>query len=194
MNVTIVALAIGGSQPGIEPMLERFGAGLSEAGAEMATSVIERSTEETRIAALVAQAKASAGVVLVAGEQTGETASSLDRLHDVAVRVTPDWELIGVFGQAVGASLAALPPTDPQARQVIHALNARLYDWGAVIVSPGFGQRSVAPWYDNRPGDLEPDGTLSSGAAGALESHARRLARVAALLHGKIGPLTGELR
>jgi len=192
MRSTILAVVIGGWQPGVENVLERFSAGLSEGGAEMVTWVVQASTDDARMAELVALAKASAGIVLAAGEPNEAVAAALDELHDVAVRATPGWELVGVFGQAVGTSLAALPANDPRARQVIRRLNARLYDWGAVIVPPGFGVSAVTPWYDNRPGALRPDGALTHGGSGSLERHGRRLARVAALLHAEPRALTPE--
>lgn len=192
MSSTILTLVVGGPQPGVEPMLERFGAGLSEGGAEMVTSVVDLSSEDAQITELVARGRASAGIVLAAGEPTEAMAEALDKLHYVATRTTPGWELIGVFGQAVGTSLAALSATDRRARHVVQALNARLYDWGAVIVPPGFGQWPVTPWYDNRAGALTPDGAVTPGGAESLERHGRRLARVAALLRSDVAALTVE--
>lgn len=58
MLSTILAVVIGGWQPGVDGMLERFSAGVSEGGAEMVTWVVQASTDHAGVAELVALAKA----------------------------------------------------------------------------------------------------------------------------------------
>jgi hypothetical protein len=107
--------------------------------------------------------------------------SNLRRLHDVALQLQSDADLVGAFGHALATTLVAAP-ADDTARATVHEMNAHLYDLGALIVSPGFGERALAPWFDNRPGGIRDDGSLTPESAGATERHGRRVAWLAGLL------------
>jgi len=174
----ILAIVVGGGSPGLEAMLDRFCAGLSEGGAEMDTCRVDPATDEQRLSELVTQAQAAAGIVLAMGEPGAQAETTLDRLNDVALRTLPDFERIGVFSDTVATALVALPAADSRL----------LYDWGAVVVSPGFAQRRVNGWFDNRPGAVDEAGALTPAGSRSLERHGRRMARVAGLLNVALYP------
>ena len=184
----ILAIVLGDRASGLEVMLDRFRAGLSEGGAEMDTCPVDPATDEQRLSELVTKAQAAAGIVLATGEPGARADTMLDRLNDVALRTLPDFERIGVFSDTVATSLVALPAADPRLQPAINALNSRLYDWGAVVVSPGFAQRRVNGWFDNRPGAVDEAGALTRAGSGSLERHGRRMARVAGLLNVAVYP------
>ena len=184
----ILAIVLGGGSPGLEAMLDRFWAGLSEGGAEMDTCLVDPATDEQRLSELVTQAQAAAGIVLAMGEPSARADATLDRLNDVALRTLPDFERVGVFSDTVATALVALPAADSRLRPAIDVLNGRLYDWGAVVVSPGFAQRRVNGWFDNRPGAVDEAGALTPAGSRSLERHGRRMARVAGLLNVALYP------
>jgi hypothetical protein len=174
-------LVLGGRDAAAEAIVRAFTAGAADGRARVSEEAIGDGARVEQLAAVVRRVREAAGLVLVTAETLGPAQDMLRGLHDVALRLRSDSDLVGAFAHAVATTLVA-GPSDEESRSIVHEMNARLYDLGALIVSPGFGERPLAPWFDNRPGGVRDDGSLSPEATEAAIRHGRRVAWLAGLV------------
>lgn len=188
--LVLVAIVLGAESRGVAASLEAFGRGVAAVDVGLTRRTVDDGIGVDALDELAATMRASAGMVLVTAEPAEVAERHLSAFHDHAIRSRTDAQLISALAQSVASTLVAAPGEAATGWATIHALNSRLYEWGAVIVSPGFGERALAPWFDNRPGGVAPDGSLEASAAGALERHGHRMGWLAGLLARERGYLS----
>ena len=177
----LFAVMLGARHAAVEATIQAFRTGAAEGQVRVSEVTIDDAAGFDELVGVIRRVRAAAGLVLVTAETLELAQARLGRLHDVAMQLRSDADLIGAFAHAVATTLVAAP-ADEKARATVHEMNAHLYDLGALIVSPGYGERELAPWFDNRPGGIRGDGSLTPELAGATKRHGRRVAWLAGLL------------
>lgn len=180
----LVVVVLGDRRAVVDATIQAFTAGAAEGQARVSEVTIDDAAGFDELVGVVRLVRAAAGLVLVTAETLEVAQAKLRRLHDVALQLRSDADLIGAFAHVLATTLVAAP-ADEKARATVHEMNAQLYDLGALIVSPGFGERALAPWFDNRPGGIRSDGSLTPESESATKRHGRRVAWLAGLLAGE---------